>query len=76
MERRSRLWRRTLGKNFHVVSQSLIKEGKATARHSQRSTLDLGQTDVRAFAKNRCDCMARGQPERIGKLSKLQFSWC
>lgn len=76
MERRGRLWRRTLGKNFQVVSQFMIKEGKETARHSQRSTLDLGRTDVRDFAKNGCDCMARGQLERIAKVSQLQFSWC
>lgn len=45
------------------------------AGHSQRSTPDLGQADVRAFTKNRWDFMARGWLERIGKVSKIQFWW-
>lgn len=66
-------------KNFgKKLSSSLTvhDKGREGDRHSQRSTLYLGRTDVRDFAKNGCDCMARGQLERIAKVSQLQFSWC
>lgn len=57
------------------ISSSLRVCDKAeeTARHPQRSTLVLGQTDVRVFTKSRYNFMAKGRLERIGKLSEIQF---
>lgn len=72
-KRGSGLWR-TSGKFFKSIF-TVHDNGEETAGPSQRSTLDLAQADVRAFTKNRCDFMARGWLERIGKVSKIQFWW-
>ena len=65
-------------KNFgekivQVFSQLVHDNREETAGHSQRSTLETGHQSIRDFAKNRYNFMARGQLERIDKLSKTQF---
>lgn len=53
----------------------MIVGRRQLAGHSQRSTPDLAQAGVRAFAKNRRDFMAEGRLEGIGEVSKIQFWW-